>query len=274
MNILTFLIQIPATVWSGVFASLMTLAGVLIANKSNTTRLKMQFDHDAKQKAAERTATMRREIYMKGAEELAKATHHLANLPLIDPIKDNIGDGLQDFLRVATKMQLVAHSRTGLLIGQLVAAYSSVMMRLAIVVRPIHNNKIAISISDEQAKRAQAEVTRVTSELRKFTESAQTDQVVFAALQRAMDFHQEVYVMHSEKNIEAWGKHNALLIPFYQQLLTELRAIAPMQIAVMIEIRKDLDLTTDIDEYREQMKNAWDSMESLLEKTLRELMSE
>src|SRR5262245_53109824 len=77
MSVLDLLKFIPDVVWSGIIASLLTLSGVLISNKSNTARLRMQLNHDAEQKERDRKATIRREVYIRAAEELVKANTHL-----------------------------------------------------------------------------------------------------------------------------------------------------------------------------------------------------
>jgi len=47
-SLIEFLKSIPDVIWSGLIASALTLGGVLISNRSNTVRLKLQFEHETK----------------------------------------------------------------------------------------------------------------------------------------------------------------------------------------------------------------------------------
>ncbi len=69
---------------------MVTVGGVLISNGSNTKRLKLQLQHDANEKTKERTAALRREVYLRAVEELVKANAHLATLPQLDLSKTNL----------------------------------------------------------------------------------------------------------------------------------------------------------------------------------------
>ena len=45
-EIIALLKSIPDVIWSAFLASILTLSGVLISNRSNTTRLRLQLEHD------------------------------------------------------------------------------------------------------------------------------------------------------------------------------------------------------------------------------------
>jgi len=117
IDLIAFLKSIPDVIWSGLIASMLTLGGVLISNGSNTNRLKLQLQHDANEKTKERTATLRREVYLRAAEELVKANAHLATLPQLDLSKTNLGDGLQGFFSATARLQLIAEPKTALLVS-------------------------------------------------------------------------------------------------------------------------------------------------------------
>ena len=119
--------SIPAVIWSGVIASLLTLSGVFMSNLSNTNRLKLQLQHDEREKAKERTATLRREVYLRTVEELVRANAHLSGLPQLDITKTNLAEGLQGFASAAARLQLVAEPQTALLVNQLQADYSELV---------------------------------------------------------------------------------------------------------------------------------------------------
>jgi hypothetical protein len=263
--------SVPNVVWSGLIASTLTLSGVLISNRSNTNRLRIQLQHDATEKAKERTATLRREVYLRAAEELTKANSHLASLPQADLAKINAAEGLHGFFAAAAKLQLVAEPKTALLVNQLVSAYGELLLRLLARLMPLQKARIDISISDDLYKKSQAEVTRVLGQMANFNESAEVDDRVFGALQRAFDSHQDQTTKYAADRSEAWEQFNRLNIEFCKQLLTDLRVVGELQIPVLVEIRRDLGLTSDLNAYREQMRKQWNRMADQLESLLHTL---
>lgn len=74
-----FLKSVPDVIWSGLLASFLTLGGVLLSNRGYTQRLRLQLDHDAAEKTKERTAILRRETYLRAAEELVRVNAYLAS---------------------------------------------------------------------------------------------------------------------------------------------------------------------------------------------------
>jgi hypothetical protein len=261
MTTLVSLLQsIPDVVWSGLIASALTLSGVLISNRSNTNRLRIQLEHDAAEKAKERTATLRREVYLATAEELTKANAHFASLPQSDLAKTNAADGLQGFLAAAAKLQLVAEPKTALLVNGLVATYGELLLRVVARLMPLQKARIDISINDDLYNKMHAEVTRVLAEMAKFNEAATVDDLVFGALQRAFNSYQEQAKVHGDARGRAWNDFNRLNIEFARQLLTDMRLIGEQQIPVLIEIRRDLGLNADLDAFRKQMDDNWKRM--------------
>jgi hypothetical protein len=120
-----------------VLGSTIALSGVLISNRSHAKRLKIQLKHDFELKAIERKAVMRRDVYLKAAEELVRANSYLGSLSQIDLTKTNIGDGLQNFFASSAKLGLVAEEETGKALNELVIAYSGLFFKLMVNVMPI-----------------------------------------------------------------------------------------------------------------------------------------
>lgn len=263
--------SVPDVVWSGVIASVLTLSGVLISNWSNTTRLRIQLQHDSDQKAMERTAMLRREVYLKAVEELTKANSHLAGLPQADPTKTNLAEGLQGFFGAAAKLQLVAEPKTALLVNSLVASYSELLLRLLGRTMPLHEARSDISVHDTLYNQAQEQVTRVLGEMAKFNESAQANPQVFDALQRSLEGFQSRASKHATDRSLAWETFNRLNLEFSKQLLIDLREVSEQQIPALVEIRRDLGLITELEAYCQQMETQWIRMSSLFDALLKKL---
>ncbi|CAN5433128.1 hypothetical protein BH10PSE16_BH10PSE16_25220 [soil metagenome] len=273
-QVIEFLRSVPDVIWSGLIASLLTLSGVLIANGSNTKRLRIQLQHDGAEKSRERTATLRREVYLCAVEELTKANSYLASLPQSDPTKANLADGFQDFFGAAAKLQLVAEPKTALLVNQLVATYGELLLRLMQRAIPLYKTRSDISINDDLYIKAQVQVTRILAEMAKFNEAAHVNDAVFAALQRSFEGYQAQTVKYAADRKVAWEKFNGLNVEFCRQLLTEMRTVGEQQIPVLVEIRRDLGLTTELTAFRQQMELQWIRMSAQFDALLHALQGD
>ena len=129
-EIFAFLKSVPDVVWSGVLASVITLSGVFLTNRSHTKRLRIQLQADAVEKDKERVSNMRREVYLKAAEELTRAMNYLTSLPQRDFTALNTNEELKEFFASSSKLQLVSEPQTALLANKLMALYSDVLLRI------------------------------------------------------------------------------------------------------------------------------------------------
>ena len=258
----TFVRSVPDVVWSGLLASLLTLGGVLISNASNTRRLMLQLGHDANEKAKERTAVLRRTVYLEAAHELVRAHHFLAALPQADFETGNLMDALLPLYSATTKLQVIAEPRTAALVNTLVTDYSKLAVRAVTDVMPVQLAKADIKIQDDLYQASQAQVTRILAEQTALVESAERDEVRFANLQRSFEGHRQQLQAFAAARAEAWQRFQALQVDFSTHLLGRLRAISRDQIPVLIEIRRDLGITADLDELRAQMERQLDELES------------
>src|SRR3546814_17485477 len=120
MQIPCLLTQIPNVVWAALLASGLTLLGVMLSNWSNTKRLIKQLSHDSNEKERDRINALRKDVYLRAAEEAAKVSSYLGKIPQLDQSKENIADGLSEFFGVAAKLQLVSQPETSNLAGELV----------------------------------------------------------------------------------------------------------------------------------------------------------
>jgi len=260
--------SVPDVIWSALIASLLTLGGVLVSNRSNTNRLKLQLQHDAGEKSKERISNLRREVYLRVAEELVKANTHLAGLPQLDLSKTNLGDGLQGLFSSAARLQLIAEPRTALLVSELVAEYGELTFNLMIHLIPVSNSRTDIQIADDMYSKAQAEVTRILAEMAKLNESGKPDLEVFEALSKSFKFHQDRTTTYADQRSAAWERFNHNNLLFQRFLLTSLRDIGGKQIPVMIEIRRDLGLTGDLAEIETHMKQQGLRIENQFDKLI------
>ena len=257
---ITLVSSIPASIWGAIGGAIIALCGVFLTHRGNTNRLRIQLAHDSAEKAKERIAGLRKDIYLKTVEELTKANAHLASLPNKDPTKGNLADELQGFFTTAAKLQLVAEPKTALLVNELVSSYGELVLKGMGNAMPLHRIRGDIAIFDDLYNQAYSQVLRVLGEMAKFNETARVDDRVMDALQRSFTNFNSQATKHAEDRKIAWANFNRLNIEYGRLMLIEIRKIGVQQIPVQVEIRRDLGLVSDLDVFQAQMEKQWQKM--------------
>jgi hypothetical protein len=271
MQIFLYLTKIPDVVWSGLLASALTLAGVMLSNRSNTKRLIKQLSHDSEEKEKDRINLLRKDVYLKAAEEMAKVNGYLGKIPQLDPTKESIGDGLSEFFAVAARLQLVSQPHTSQLAAELVTRYGEILLSLLAKASPIHKLNIDISIAGDFYDRNQAEVTRILAEMAQLNESGQPSPVRFAALERSYESAQHAANYYAEERSEAFVQRGVATREYMIELLNEIRSVSILQMRLAAAIRGELSLTTDIVEYEARLQANFERMEKAIQGFLAKL---
>ena len=140
-TILSLLKSIPDTVWAALTASALTLGGVFLSNRSSTKRLKLQLEHDAQEKEKDRKNDLRKNVYLKAAEEIVNANQHLATLSQVDLIEVNIGDGLKSLSIAASQVGLIASPETSKSVNDLLSGFMDSLLQTKLYAHANTRNK-------------------------------------------------------------------------------------------------------------------------------------
>lgn len=276
-EIFAFLKSVPDVVWSGVLASVITLSGVFLTNRSHTKRLRIQLQADAVEKDKERVSNMRREVYLKAAEELTRAMNYLTSLPQRDFTALNTNEELKEFFASSSKLQLVSEPQTALLANKLMALYSDVLLRIFEAAIPLQEARSDIAISDSFLTQSQGHVTRLLGEMERFNTSENTGIKSFEALNESLKFHQDQAELHATEHAEAWDRYNSHSVSLLKYIIGELRPLADLQIPLVLAIRKDLGLTADLSAWeaqlREQTSRMYDQLSDFLDRLMNKIGS-
>ena len=271
-EVLSFLWSIPVVFWASVGGATLAVIGALISNRDNTKRLIRQLEHDAKQRELDRTLSLRREVYLRTAEELVKVSTYLGSLSQLDLSKAENLSGLSGFQTEAAKLQLVAEPKTALLVNNLSFAYAELQLRLFTHLLPLQVVSHDLALVDDYAKRDQAEHARVLSEMSRLTESGQPNTAVSSALIHSLESAQKRV---DDRLLEREPLHQRLQnlrYEFMGQLVMELKEIGPLHIPVLIAFRRDLGFSADhLQELTDQMERGWNRAIPLLDSMVRTL---
>lgn len=164
-----------------------------------------------------------------------------------DMTKGNLGEGVVGFQSASARLQLVAEPQTTLLAMRLSATngelFFEVMQHLIILAKV----KVDIQIADDLYTKSNNEVQRILSTMTQQNETGKPDQQAFEALQRNLAFNQEQASKFAANRSTGWATFNQGNIAFMRHLFSRIREIAPQQMKLMLEIRRDLSLTGDLE---------------------------
>ena len=271
MSAYIFFTQIPDVVWSGIIASLLTLCGVLLSDWRNTNRLKLQLQHDSDEKAKQRKADLRKDVYLRAAEELVKANIYLASLPNVDLTKVNASQGLEGIFAAAAKLQMVSEVSTSKCVGELVGIYSELLLWVLARIQPIQYLQIEIGIRDNFYNKAESEVARVLAAMTQANESANLDGEAFKALQRSFEIQQGFADKIAKERNELWQQRIALHLAFAKEFTAKMKLIGESSTLAMVEIRRELEIDGNIDEFTAYLNEQWHRLSIQLDKFLESL---
>lgn len=267
VEIIAALSTVPSTIWAGIGGATIAFTGVIISNRGNTIRQRVQLQHDAIEKAKDRTANMRREVYLKVVEEITIASGYLGSLAGRDLITTDVYKDLQGLSISAAKVQIVAENETALLTNELGTVYGELLIDLMGKLAPLQETRTDIEINTKYYDGAQSKMTRVLDKMAELAEGARVDTETFEALQRAFSSYLEESEKYAIARGAAWDKHNSLVIEFNKSLMLKMRDVAKYHVPMMVSIRKELGLTADIDIYMAQMEKQWQVMDDAMRRS-------
>lgn len=216
---ITTALSIPTIVWSGVVASFISLAGVVLSNRSSLDRLKEQLRHDSSEKHRDRISELRKSVYLDLATQMTYAGGHLGSLAGKDPTTADLGGPLQAAMAELAKAQLVGSRETAALAAEMAAIYGEALFNLMVAAKPMHDLKIDIRIFGEMYDQELAQAKRVLTEITTLNESGAPNPNRMAALQRSFDNFRQNYTKHSSDRDTAWENYNSQNKSFFQAVL-------------------------------------------------------
>ena len=142
--------SVPAVIWSGVVGAFIALFGVWVQNIFQSKRQKEQLAHDAEQRRLEREMDMRREVYFKVAESLARLQEFLANFIRNDISLEQNQDSIKGVWAEVYKAYIIGSIETIKSLNTLYEVFTISHQR--IIEKRLIVNQFLTEISDTQSK--------------------------------------------------------------------------------------------------------------------------
>ena len=142
--------SVPAVVWSGVVGALVALFGVWLQSIFQLRRQREQLAHDAEQRRLESEMDMRREVYFKVAESLARLQEFLANFIRNDISLEQNQDSIKGVWAEINKAYIVGSIETITSLNTLYEVFNTNVQR--IIEKRLIVNQFLTEISNSQSK--------------------------------------------------------------------------------------------------------------------------
>ena len=243
--------KVPDVVWAALIAAFLTLWGVKVANRDNARHFMRQLRHDKDEKAAQRLADLRRDVYLHAVEQFVHASSYLGSLPTADLNKADAAQPLQGFFAAAAKLQMVSESKTSALVSDLIGTFSALHFKLIGAAQPIQQVLSEIDFYTTLCEGALAEQKRALSAIDQFVPSGDvdSDEARRRALDLALDTQTKFLRDHSEMRQALHVERHALHGEFVKSLMLGLQAINTKMQPIMVAIRRELNIDNQIDAY-------------------------
>lgn len=272
-GIINMLNSIPGPVW-GVFGAVagaaLTSITNLISNFGNNKRLALQLAHDAREKNIDRMNVLRREIYLAAIEEMTKASSYFGSIPHKDFNDQNVSVGLSGLYIAAAKLALVAPPGTQEAVDTLGVEYWELTQKVMLRLPPMQLLKAEINLCSTMYDQTMAEVKRIINSMNHLRESGSVDERAMYGLKSSFDFLSEQAAEQAKKRSDANFRFNKLCDDYNKELMSDMMPLALLQAKVVIAIRQDLGIETDVPRMMAHTKQQWSKVSAAVE----ELFSE
>jgi hypothetical protein len=240
---------IPESIWAAALAAFMAFFGVAMSNKNHRQILFRQLEHDSLENDKERKLAIRKDVYLRLAEEMVKAYGYIGSLGQVNIAKKNIHAELIGFQAIANQASLISQPETSYLIINLNKDLSLLIMDLIPSLGRISVLMGAIETQDKFYDRSQEEIQRVLSDRGRMREMNDPDAARFKELGHSFDFHMKSADQYSRERNKLALELNNLIINFGLSLIEKLEPIAEQQVHILVALRSEMGIESDLKKY-------------------------
>ncbi|MBJ2156304.1 hypothetical protein [Variovorax sp. IB41] len=252
--------KVPDVFWAALIAAALALWGVKVANRDNARHFMRQLRHDKDEKAAQRLADLRRDVYLHAIDQFVHASSYLSSLPTADLNKADAAQPLQGFFAAAAKLQMVSEAKTSALVSDLIGTFSALHFKLIGAAQPIQQVLSEIDFYTTLCEGALAEQKRALTAIDQFVASGNVegDETKRKMLDLALDTQTKFLRDHSETRQALHVERHALHGEFVKSLMLGLQAINTKMQPIMVAIRRELNIDNQIDVYADAVSEQQD----------------
>lgn len=247
-----FFSGVPAVFWSALAASIGTIIGIGISNRSNTNRLLIQLEHDRIEKRSERVFQARRSTYMELLEELNKTNSYLSGLPSHIRNGSFEGDFFQGLLRAAGKARLLAMPETSKRIGDTISIFLNMYMELFPEIIKIQKIVAEANSAKILYDQCQEEIKMILKEKSSMNEKLEINQQRFSVLQKMFSFQMEQSEKYVDQQKAMWKEFLNVNMIYCNKIIVCMEGSIDIYVDGFCLLRSELSFETDRDVVRQE----------------------
>lgn len=258
MNLLAQIVdaigRIPLAVWSALGTALVSYGTMKVSNGHSARQLDKQLQHDSDQKASERRAALRRDVYLPAAEATVHLNGRMGTLPQLDFTKTDAQLELANFSAAMTKLQLVGEPATAELASAVLSDYGAAFMRCLPKAGQIQLERAHAATQDALYNDAHLRLKRVLAEMTAYNGSCGADPEKFDRLQRSFDF----FSKQAQSHADAWQGHqntgNALQMAYLQDVVATMKTLSAKFLPLLVAVRHELGFGGELAQFQQMLE--------------------
>lgn len=262
--------SIPPVVWSGVIGAIIALFGTWLQNRAHLKRQKEQLSHDAEQRRVDREMDMRREVYLKATEAVARLQEYLAYFLRSDITFEQNQDAIKGVWAEIGKVYLIGSMETLEATTNLYKIYCTSVLR--ITEKRVAVNQIASEISEHQLTLQEIIKWReqIIIAIQAAAESKDGD-LVHKLISKFEATEAEVKSLHAQ--IELLSQS---IIPAQIELTVEVskstQEFEQITADTLVAVRREINFGIDETKYKALVAGAGDAVRNQLEQWIKNLL--
>jgi predicted SpoU family rRNA methylase len=268
------LMNVPAPFWSALAGGLLALGGVFIANRSNTKRLTLQLTHDAQQKDKDRLATLRREVFLQLPKGASKAVSSLSKMAIIRPKEPFDTSAMEEFGAVSSQLSIIASLRTVRAVNAFGAGLALCQMESLKELEELQGVSIDLELKEDRINEVNSDIDRIFKEMQIMSEAGKLSAERYDFMGYWLNARRSESARLMEEVSELRDRKLALDLEYQKSYLAKMPRIRTLSLAAMQEIRREIGLVDDADEFSRVMSEATDGVLIKAQKLMEEWSEE
>ena len=263
--------KIPATFWGVIFGSFFTLLGSFFTNRANDHRLRLQLQNDRELKNREREMTFRKDTYAAAAEAIAVSMGALSKFSELSFSPKEISETYLEQMPALARVNLVAGEDTIRALVNFGGGFTGAFSRLTQQRMVLSNlqeqiaGKVALVKGYEKTRDAMVELMRHhniegTQNARRFEE-----------IQKNFEFEAGRIATTNQEIQQMKAELSARLFPFVKQCFVENTNVNQLLIPLLVEARKELEISISKEKYAEILHLAYSNQEGHLDEFIQNI---
>lgn len=272
-----WLASFPDVVWAALLASLLTLSGVLLANRSSRIRQIAELKHDASQRDREREMALRRDVYLGAAGAISRAQSMLMRLADLNVADQELSAAFSRDSSAMAQVHVVGTNKTVQAISAFSQELGAAFLELTLKRLPLLERKNQIELLGKFIDKSNTEQERLINIMRQLNLEGNTDQKTWGVVNDSFKFEQQKNAENMEERQALTNQQHHDILEFLELSFDRFCTVSRLVPPAIFAVREELDLPLDREAYTkmfdENLEKGKDNIQGFLQ-GLNEAMNE